>query len=153
MKKKSMNFKVKFLVLFLILTQILTACTSLTPQPTPTATIVPTPTTDPLSSAKIVKAFWDALETGDLETAMTYVGDEITCAGFCHFTGKEIFRSYLQGYLDAGHVTKIGDLKAIGSIVTYSWEVSRNGLFLRRGDTEMMQVEDGKIIYWENNHR
>jgi hypothetical protein len=151
-----MNIKAKLLILSLLLTQVLVACTgvpNLLRSATPTPTIVPTPTTDPLSSAKIVKAFWDALEVGDLETAMTYVGEDVTCSGFCHFTGNTIFRSYLQGYLDAGYVTKIGDLKAIGSIVTYSWEVSRNGLFLRRGDTEMMQVEDGKIIYWENNHR
>jgi hypothetical protein len=101
----------------------------------------------------VVQAFWDALAAGDLETAMLYVDDDATCAGFCHFKGKQTFRSYLQGYLDAGYVTKIGDLKAIGSIVTYSWEVSRNGLFVRRGDIETMQVEEGKIVYWENNHR
>ena len=148
-----MNFKVKFFVLFLLLTQILAACTGILAQPTPTPTVVPTPTNDPWSSAKIVKAFWDALEVGDLETAMTYVDDDITCAGACHFKGKEIFRSYLQGYLDGGYVTKIGDLKAIGSMVTYSWEVSRNGLFVIRGeDDEMIQVEEGKIIYWENYH-
>jgi hypothetical protein len=42
----------------------------------------------------------------------------------------------------------------VGSIVTYSWEVYRNGNFLRSGDgDEMMQVEDSKIVYWENQHR
>jgi hypothetical protein len=148
-----MNFNVKFFALFLLLTQILAACTSGLISATPTPTVVSTPTNDPLSSAKIVKAFWDALEAGDLDTVMTYVDDDIVCAGACHFKGKEVFRSYLQGYLDGGYITKIGDLKSVGSIVRYSWEVSRNGLFVRRGEgDEMMQVEDGKIIYWENYH-
>lgn len=46
------------------------------------------------------------------------------------------------------------DVRNVGSIVTYSWEVYRNGNFLRSGDgDEMMQVEDSKIVYWENQHR
>jgi len=149
-----MNIKVKLLVLLIVLAPVLAACANGFLFATATPTVVPTPTVDPQSSAKIVKAFWDALGAGDLEAAMTYVDDDITCTGFCHFKGKQVFQSYLQGYLDAGYVTKIGDLKSIGSIVTYSWEVSRNGLFVRRGeDDEMMQVEDGKIVSWQNYHR
>jgi len=117
----------------------------------PTPTAQPTPTNDPLGAAKIVQAFWDALNTGDLETAMLYVGDDMTCSGFCHFSGKIIFQSYLQAYVKAGYSTKISDLKSVGSVVTYAWELYQNGLFQRRGEEdEMMEVEDGKIIYWEN---
>lgn len=148
-----MSIKVNFLAVLTILAPVLTACTVGLLSPTATPTVVLTPTTDPQISAKVVQAFWDALGAGDLEAAMSYVDDDIKCTGFCHFTGKEVFQSYLQGYLDAGYVTKIGDLKSIGSIVTYSWEVSRRGLFVRRGDIETMQVENGKIVYWENNHR
>jgi hypothetical protein len=149
-----MNIKVKFLALLILLVSTLTGCANgLSLFATATPTVAPTPTNDPQSSAKIVKAFWDALAAGDLETAMTYVDDDIVCAGACHFKGKVVFRSYLQGYLDGGYVTKIGDLKSIGSIVTFSWEVSRNGLFVRRGEEdEIMQVENGKIVYWENYH-
>ena len=148
-----MNIKRTFLILF-ILAQVLTACAGNLTFTTPTPIVQPTPTNDPLSAAKVVQAFWDALEAGDLETAMLYVDDDITCSVFCHFSGKQIFQSYLQGYLDAGYLTKIGDLKSVGNIVTYSWEVHRNGFFLRRGeDDEVMEVEDGKIIYWENYHR
>jgi len=149
-----MNIKFALLTSIVILTQVLTACAagSFFAEPTPTAQ--PTPTNDPLSAAKVVQAFWDALAAADLETALVYVSDDITCSGFCHFEGKIIFQSYLQGYLDAGYSTQISDLKAVGNIVTYSWEVHRNGLFLRRGeDDEMMEVEDGKIVYWENYHR
>jgi hypothetical protein len=142
-----------FLLLSLILSQVLIACSgnSLFAPATPTA--LPTPTNDPLSSAKVVQAFWDALEANDIETAMTYVSDDIVCRGQCYFKGKQIFRSYVQGYLDSGFVTKISDLKSIGSTVTYTWELYRNGLFIRRGeDDEIMEVEDGKIVYWENYH-
>ena len=109
---------------------------------------------DPFQSAKIVQAFWDALEGGDLETAMAYVADDVTCAGYCYFKGKATFRSYLEGYLEAGHVTKISEVKNVGGLVTYSWAVYRNGNFIQGGDgNEIMQVENGKIIYWENQHR
>ncbi|HLO13792.1 MAG TPA: nuclear transport factor 2 family protein [Anaerolineales bacterium] len=149
-----MNTKLKFIVLFITLAQVVSACTTPFAAATSAPTVVPTPTKDPLASAKVVQAFWDAMAAGDIETAMSYVGDDITCEVFCHFSGKDIFKTYLQGYLDAGFVTKIGDLKNVGSIVTYSWEVYRHGIFLRRGeDDEMMEVEDGKIVYWENYHR
>ena len=147
-----MNIKAIFLIMILV-SQTLVACgmTGFAAASTPTA--VPTPTTDPLRSAKIVQAFWDALEAGDLETAMVYVADDVSCAGFCYFHGKETFRSYLQGYLDAGFITKISDIRNVGSIVTYSWAVYRNGNFVRGGDNdEIMHVENGKIVYWENQH-
>ena len=138
----------------IIVMQLLAAC-GISPQfaaSTPTA--VPTPTTDPLLAAKIVQAFWDALEEGDLETAIGYIGDDAVCAGFCYFKGRERFESYLQGYLAGGYSTKISDIRNVGSIVTYSWTVYRNGNFVRSGDNdEIMHVEDGKIIYWENMHR
>ena len=152
-----MNLKAIFLALSVfVLVQVLSACGSgiaaLAPS-TPTATAMPTPTVDPLEAAKIVQAFWDALEAGDVGTAMSYVHEEAVCAGHCYFTGKRAFHYYLLGYVQAGHVTKISDVKNVGSIVTYSWEVYRLGNFLESGDgNEVMHIEDGKIIYWENQH-
>lgn len=150
-----MNIKAIFCILSVFLcAQVLSACAGLMPAAASTPTAMPTPTLDPQQSAKIVQAFWDALGAGDLETAMVYVAEDAKCAGYCYFTGKTAFRSYLQGYLDAGYSTKISDVRNVGSIVTYSWEVYRNGNFLRGGDSvEMMQVEDNQIIYWENMHQ
>jgi limonene-1,2-epoxide hydrolase len=148
-----MNIKLKFLLLFIMISQVLIACAGSSIFAAPTPTVQPTPTNDPLYAAKVVQAFWDALEANDIETAMAYVSDDIVCAGQCYFKGKQVFRSYVQGYLAGGYLTKISDLKAVGSTVTYSWEVYRNGLFVRRGEEdEVMQVEDGKIVYWENYH-
>lgn len=149
-----MNIKAIFFILSVfILAQLLSACGSLLPSVPPTATPMPTPTLDPMQSAKIVQAFWDALEAGDVETAMAYVDDEAVCAGRCYFTGKTAFHYFLLGYLQAGHVTKISNVKNVGSIVTYSWEVYRKGYFVERGDgDEVMHVENGKIVYWESQH-
>ena len=149
-----MNIKAIFTILSVfILAQFLSACGSLLPSVPPTATVMPTPTIDPMQSAKIVQAFWDALEAGDVETAMAYVDDEAVCAGRCYFTGKSAFHYFLRGYLQAGHVTKISNVKNVGSIVTYSWEVYRKGYFVERGDgDEVMHVENGKIVYWESQH-
>src|SRR5215216_2822760 len=149
-----MNIKA-ILLIVIILSQVLVACGSIGSSTAAAYTPTPmlTPTIDPLQSAKIVEAFWDALEAGDLDTAMVYVADDVSCSGFCYFKGKETFRSYLQGYLDAGFTTKISDIRNVGSIVTYSWAAYRNGNFVRGGDNdEIMHVENGKIVYWENQH-
>ena len=149
-----MNIRASSLILVVLLAQILAACAGNISAATLEPTAPVTPTIDPRQSAKIVEAFWDALGAGDLETAMVYVGDDVVCAGYCYFKGKATFRSYLQGYLDAGYSTKISDVRNVGGLVTYSWEVYRNGNFLRSGDSdEVMQVENGKIAYWENQHR
>lgn len=149
-----MSNKIAFFLLFLLITQILIACAGGSLFAAPTATALPTPTNDPLHGAKVVQAFWDALGSGDIETAMSYVDEDIECSGYCHFKGKLTLQSYLQGYLDAGFSTQISDVKNVGSIVTYSWEVYRNGLFQMRSEgDETMQVENGKIVFWENYHR
>ena len=150
-----MNIRGKGVLLFVILAPLLAACSAgslLSANSTPTA--MPTPTNDPLQAAKIVQAFWDALESGDIETALVYLGEDAVCAGNCYFKGKATFQTYLQGYLAGGFTTKISDVKNVGSIVTYSWTVYRNGNFVQSGDSdEIMHVEDGKIVYWENQHR
>ena len=150
-----MNIKAYFFIpVAFVFVQILSACSGGGVPVTSTPTVMSTPTTDPMQAAKTVEAFWDALEAGDLDTAMVYVSDDVTCTGYCHFKGKDTFRSYLQGYLDAGYSTRISDIRSVGSMVTYSWEVYRNGNFLRGGDSvEVMQVEDSKIVYWENLHQ
>jgi limonene-1,2-epoxide hydrolase len=149
-----MNIKaILFTLSVLLVSQFLSACGSSVAAPTPIPTVMPTPTTDPRQPARVVEAFWSALESGDLETAMVYVHEDATCAGRCYFTGKGMFRAVFQSYMNGGYITKISDVKNVGNIVTYSWEVYRNGNFIQAGNgNEMMQVENGKIIYWESQH-
>ena len=152
-----MNIRAALFVLFVTLcvAQLLAACGTGSPLfADPTPTVMSTPTADPMLSAKVVQAFWDALEAGDLETALVYLDENAVCAGNCYFKGKATFQTYLQGYLTSGFTTKISDVKNVGSIVTYLWAVYRDGMFVQSGDgDEIMHVEDGKIVYWENQHR
>ena len=144
---------IPFILFVLITSQLLSACGGVVVAATPIPTVIPTPTADPRQPAKVVEAFWAALESGDLETAMVYVDEEASCGGRCFFNGKQMFRAVFQSYVDGGYITKISDVKNVGNIVTYSWEVYRNGNFIQAGKgNEMMQVEDGKIIYWECQH-
>ncbi len=148
-----MNIKAIFFILSVsIMSQFLSACSGVA-DATPSPTAMPTPTADPRLPAKVVEAFWAALESGDLETAMVYVHEDATCAGRCYFTGKHMFRAVFQSYMNGGYITKISDVKNVGNIVTYSWEVYRNGKFIQAGEgNEMMQVENGQIIYWGSQH-
>jgi hypothetical protein len=149
-----MNIKLAWLLVLLLCAPFSSACSSALPPVTPTSGPAPTPTADPLRAGKIVQAYWDALAAGDLETALSYVHEEIKCRGSCYLTGKPMFRSFLEGYLKSGYLTKISDVRTVGNLVTYAWDVYRNDLFVQSGaEAEFMEVKDDQIIHWENHHR
>jgi hypothetical protein len=149
-----MNIKLPWLISLVLFAQVLSACSSTISPATPPATPELTPTADPFHAGKIVQAYWDALAAGDLETALSYVHDDISCRGSCYLTGKAMFRFYLEGYLKSGYLTKISDVKNVGNLVMYAWEVYRNDLFIQTGaEPEIMELKDDQIIYWENYHR
>jgi ketosteroid isomerase-like protein len=102
--------------------------------------------------ADVVKAFWAAMKAGDVDTAMAFVADDAKCKGSCYFTGKQSFQAYLQGYVNAGTMTEIGDLTVEGDTVRYPFKEYRNGLLTNDSVPESMQIKDGKIIFWENLH-
>jgi ketosteroid isomerase-like protein len=112
--------------------------------------------TTPLSGdpADIVQAFWEAMKAGDVDAAMAFVADDAKCQGSCYFSGKQSFQAYLQGYINSGTVTELGELTVQGDIVRYSYKEYRDG-FLTNDSTlspESMQIKNGKIIFWENLH-
>lgn len=149
-----MNVKLTLLILYSLLTTLLSACSTVLPPVTITPTVQLTPTADPLHAARIVQAYWDALTAGDLETALSDVHENIRCRGSCYLTGKPMFRSYLEGYLKSGYLTKISNVKNVGNLVTYAWDVYHNDLFIQSGaEPEFMELKDDQIIYWENHHR
>ena len=149
-----MNIKLPWLISLALFAQLLSACSSPIPSAMPTPTMEPTPTADPFQAGKIVQAYWDALAASDLETALSYVHDDIRCRGSCYLTGKAMFRSFLEGYIKSGYLTKISDVKNVGTLVMYSWEVYHNDIFIQTGaEPEIMELKDDQIIYWENYHR
>jgi ketosteroid isomerase-like protein len=104
--------------------------------------------------AAVVQGFWAAMEAGNVDEAMAFVADDAKCKGSCYFTGKQSFQAYLQGYIDAGRVTELGELTIEGDIVRYPFIDYRNGLLMyENSEPESMQIKDGKIIFWENLHQ
>ena len=144
-------------IVFISLAQALAACGTASPaaEPAtappeaPTATAIP----EAVDPAEVVQGFWIAMQTGDVEAAMALVASDARCRGSCYFTGEQSFRAYLQGMKNAGTTTEISDVKVEGEIVSYSYKVYRNGFVVEDNAAgESMQVQDGKIIFWNNLH-
>jgi ketosteroid isomerase-like protein len=156
-----MNRMPLVLVLFFILAQVLTACTGTaaepmtapTQPPAPTSAPLATATAEPVDPAKVVQAFWDAMEAGDVDTAMTFVAEDAQCKGSCYFKGKDSFRAYLQGIINSGSTNQITIVNVDGDIVTYTYKVFRNGIVVEdNAEGESMTLQDGQIIFWNNMH-
>jgi ketosteroid isomerase-like protein len=111
----------------------------------------PTAATGSADPTEVVQGFWEAMAAGDVDAAMAFVASDAKCRGSCYFGGEQSFHSYLQGVVDSGATTKISDLQVEGDTVGYFWELLRNGNLQETGN-ESMQVQDGKIILWENLH-
>jgi ketosteroid isomerase-like protein len=154
-----MNTKRIFFIVSIIAAQVLVACggsateVASTSAPVSIPTSAPTATPEPADPAEIVQAFWDAVKAEDIEAAMAFVAEDVKCKGSCYFTGKDSFRSLIQGMINGGRVTEISDVVVEGDTVTYLYKVLRNDIVVEdNGEGESMQVQDGKIIFWNNLH-
>lgn len=101
------------------------------------------------SPEEIVQGFYQAMNDGDLETAMTFIADGIECRGHCYITGKDSFQTFIQGNIDHNDQFEISDLKVTGDKVTFNYIIRRGDSVLARGVDSVMQVQDGQIIYFE----
>jgi ketosteroid isomerase-like protein len=151
-----MNIKYMLFILFVLLAQILVACgsaapTATNPEPT-TAPPVSTAMPEVLDPAAIAQEFYKATNAGDLEAAMALVAEDVKCRGACYLTGKEAFRSYIQGSINiggGGSYVELSDLQVEDYKVTYRWEVfNKDGNFVDSG-LEALQIKDGLIILME----
>jgi hypothetical protein len=84
---------------------------------------------------------------------MSFIAEDAKCKGSWYFSGRASFQAYLQGYVNSGTVTELGELTVEGDTVHYPFKEFRNG-FLKNDNTtpESMQIKNGKIIFWENLH-
>jgi ketosteroid isomerase-like protein len=106
-----------------------------------------------LDPAAVVQGFWDAMKVGDVDAALTFVAEDARCKGSCYFSGKPSFQAYLQGYINSGTVTELGDLTVEGDTVRYPFKEYRDGFLTNDNNTpESMQIKEGKIIFWKNLH-
>lgn len=142
-------------ILLVLLVGLIAGCTAPAPTPTsaPEPTLpAPTPTApeslaDP---AEVVQGFWEAMDARDLDAAMTFIADDVQLRGRGYLNGKEALLSFLQGRLQTGYVVEIQDLEVDGDTVSYLVDYySKEGIAYEQDVTEIMRIQDGKIIYWE----
>ena len=104
----------------------------------------------PADPAAIAQNFYAALNQGDVDTAMTFVSEDVQCRGACYLNGIESFRSYIQGGINANGKTEISDLKVEGDTVTYHWIAYTKEGFIDAQGEETLNIKDGKIILMES---
>ena len=128
-----------YAVLVVILIQGLSACKSISATP------------QAASPNEIVQSFYQAMNDADLETALTFIADDIECRGHCYITGKDSFQTFIQSNIDHNDQFEISDLKVDGDTVTFNYIIHRENTVLARGVNSVMQIQDEKIIYFEIN--
>jgi len=99
------------------------------------------------SPAEVVQGFWAAVNSEDIETAMSLVADDIKCVGTLSMTGKDLFKIYIEStYKGTGKKYVISNLVISGETVMYDWQAYKNDFFQAGGSKESMVVKDGKIV-------
>ena len=74
------------------------------------------PITEPVS---VIEAFYEALNDGDLDAAMSFVGDDAKFIIDTLYTGKTEIRDRLQEELDLGRHSELTDLREDGDKVSF----------------------------------
>ena len=133
-----------WVVLFVIIIQALSACAG-------SSNTAPTTTPEAASPEKIVQDFYQAMSNGDLETALTFVAEDIECRGHCYITGRDSFQTFIQGNIAHHDQFELSALRAAGDKVTFNYVIRRDSLVLARGVDSVMQIQAGRIIYFEIN--
>jgi limonene-1,2-epoxide hydrolase len=142
-----MKSKLIYFVIYNILIQGLIACAN-------TSTITPIiATTAPefVSPDEIVQEFYQAMNDGDIETAISFAADDIDCRGHCYITGKDSFQTFIEVNIDHHDRFEISELRIDGNKVIFNYVIYRENSVLVRGIDSVMQIQDGKIIYFEIN--
>ena len=99
------------------------------------------PTTDPIA---VIQAFHDALNSGDLDEAMSYVTDHAKFITDNVYIGKAEVRDFFQGEVDRNTHYELSGLKLEGDIVTWNVQAASDlGGF--ESPSEAL-VRDGKIV-------
>jgi DNA-binding beta-propeller fold protein YncE len=111
-----------------------------------TSTIASVPT-DP---AAIAQTFYQAINEGNLDSAMALVADNVQCRGECYLNGIQSFRFYIEGSMKQGGRTDIDNLVVEGDKVTYDWAYYSEAGFFQASGVETLQIQDGKIVLMES---
>jgi len=82
------------------------------------------PVTEPVA---VIEAFFEALNDGDLDTAMSFVADDASFILFAVYPGKAEIRDYYRESLDLGFHAELSDLRADGDKVSWAGRVTIGG--------------------------
>jgi hypothetical protein len=134
-----MTPKIICVLLITILIQGLSACANVSVATTP----------EVAGPDEIVQSFYQAMNDGDLESAMTFIANDIECRGHCYLTGNDSFQTFIQGNIDHNDQFEISELRVNGDQVTFNYIIHRGDSVFARGVDSVMQVQDGQIIYFE----
>lgn len=103
----------------------------------------------PAEQIWVVQEYYEALNAGDIETAMALVSEDVKCRGACYLNGKTSFRSFMQGSINMGGRVELRDLQVDGDKVSYNWTAYNTDDVPVALGTETLQIENGLIILME----
>jgi len=99
------------------------------------------PITEPVA---VIEAFYEALNEGDLDTAMSFVADDATFIRSAAYIGKADISDFYQESLDLGFQAELSDLRADGDKVSWMEKLTIGG---GRFEVQLEAiVRDGLIV-------
>ena len=99
------------------------------------------PITEPVA---VIEAFYEALNEGDLDTAMSFVADDATFIRSAAYRGKADIRDFYQESLDLGFQAELSDLRADGDKASWMEKLTIGG---GRFEVQLEAiVRDGLIV-------
>jgi len=105
-------------------------------------------TADDTANTQIVQAYYDALNTGDLESAMAFIDEDVV---FINPNGTFVGVQAVRQSLDAGIRDKVTfdltNFKDAEGRVTYDYIVKVDGAAVETGTTGLTIVEASKIVF------
>jgi len=107
------------------------------------------PITEPVA---VIEAFYEALDDGDLDTAMGFVADDVSftvqgAPNTITYAGKAQVRDRLQQVVDRNTQHELSDLTLEGDIVTWTLRATST-LGVSTGVDEAV-VQSGKIVSFQ----
>ena len=109
------------------------------------------PVTEPVS---VIEAFYEAVNDGDLDTAMGFVDDDASFSirggpTTATYTGAVEIQDYLQQVIDRNSQHELIDLMLESDTVT--WVLNMTNTLGKSSGVEEAVVQDGKIVSFKGN--
>ena len=96
----------------------------------------------------IVQEYYEALNAGDIDKAMTFAGDDIVVTdGSRLYWGKQKVMEAHQIYANAGFTSELSDFSESDGRVTSCYKVMQNDTPIDRGCGGVTIIRDGKILF------